>query len=512
MLLEVIRANARALRIRVGFCWLGVPLVLLSKMRPIVGSTSRRLRQLSRNGATATYVARWRLARAILHLSPHFTPIAVKIKGNSPLAVRSVFRICRQMLRQPLPTDAEVYRPIPRRIILVGASLAPGGAERQIVYTMGGLASKPVESVQLLCGHLSPGPPHRYDFYLPAVRAAGLSVRQIKARVSPNERRRLPARLAAVAAALPSGLVADIANLYWEFLDLRPEVVHAWLDWCNVRAGIAAVLAGVPRILVSGRNINPSHFAFYDDYMDPAYRALARCPNVTFINNSMAGAHDYADWIGIPRERIQVIRNGVDFGSRGRLCTSEVATLRRSFGIPEGAFVVGGMFRFAAEKRPLLWIEAAGLIAKQIDDVHFIIFGEGHMEPEMKARAKELGLIGRLTMPGVTKDAFSADSMMDVFMLTSFAEGIPNVVLEAQWVGTPVVATNAGGTAETVEQGVTGWILDDPSGQLLAQQVYELYASPALRHTARIRGPEFVRHQFGVTRMIEKTWAAYGYG
>ncbi len=74
---------------------------------------------------------------------------------------------------------------------------------------------------------------------------------------------------------LPEDLAADIKALYEEFVALRPEIVHAWLDWDNVRAGIAAVLAGVPTIILSGRNLNPKHFQFYRPYMDAAYRVGA---------------------------------------------------------------------------------------------------------------------------------------------------------------------------------------------------------------------------------------------
>jgi glycosyltransferase involved in cell wall biosynthesis len=336
-------------------------------------------------------------------------------------------------------------------------------------------------------------------------------VRQIKSRISPGERRRLPVRLAEVAAALPDGLVADIANLYWEFSELRPEIVHAWLDWSNVRAGLAAALAGVPKVLVSGRNLNPSHFALYASYMDPAYRALAKCPNVVILNNSNAGAHDYADWIGIARDRIRVIRNGIDFGTRGRLSPAETAGLRRSHGIPEQAFVVGGVFRFAEEKRPLLWIDAAKLIADRIPGVDFVLFGTGYMRDEMEACIRAYGLVDRFSLPGVTDDVLSVMSMMDVFMLTSSGEGIPNVVLEAQWVGTPVVATNAGGTAEAVDPDVTGWILDDVSAQALAHRVHVLFTDRDLQQSVRKRGPALVRARFGVKRMIDETWTAYGY-
>lgn len=519
MLLTAARGDIRVLRARCAYFWLGVP---LEPLRAIKRSLARILHTLDgsvHHHAISLYRMRRRLARAILYLGPNLTWLAVRVKGELSLAGWSPDRVFRHMLRQPLPAGMEplpagttAYRAIPRRIVLVCGSLQPGGAERQVAYTMAGLASKPVESVRLLCDYLARNHPNRYDFYLPYVEAAGGKARQIRLRISPGERRRLPMRLAEVAPALHSGLVADVANLYWEFLELRPEIVHAWLDWSNVRAGLAAALAGVPKVLISGRSLNPSHFALYATYMDPAYRALARCPNVTFLNNSMAGARDYADWLGIPAERIRVIHNGIEFGSRTRLGESEVTKLRLVHGIPENAFVVGGVFRFAAEKRPLLWIDAAKLIARQITNAYFILFGQGGMQSEMQARITAHGLADRFVVSGVTDDVLSALSMMDVFMLTSFAEGIPNVVLEAQSVGTPVVATNAGGTVEAVAPHVTGWIVEDDSPEALAECVHRLFADQPLRESVRYRGPEFVGTRFGLARMIEETWTAYGYG
>ena len=113
--------------------------------------------------------------------------------------------------------------------------------------------------------------------------------------------------------------------------------------------------------------------------MDPAYRVLAQLPNVTIINNSRAGADDYADWIGIPRDRIRVVHNGVDFGARGRLSASDCVDLRASLRIPEGSFVVGGVFRLEEEKRPILWVQTAALLAAQVPNMHFVIFGQGRM-------------------------------------------------------------------------------------------------------------------------------------
>jgi len=413
----------------------------------------------------------------------------------------------RDLLKPPL---LPIFKPVTKRIVLVTGSLAPGGAERQVANTVVGLASKPAESVLLLCDYLTAGK-RQYNFFLPQVRAAGCQARQIVTRVSPEQPKLLPPCLKRVASRLPSGLVADVANLYWEFSEMRPEVVHAWLDWSNIRAGIAAALAGVPKIILSGRNLNPSHFDLYDLYMEPAYRVLASLPNVTLLNNSQAGADDYANWIGILPERIRVLRNGIDFGSTNRPSDQEIAELRRRHGIPEHAFVVGGAFRLAREKQPLLWVETAALVRQQIPEAYFILFGQGPMQKDVEAMSRSRKIADRLVLAGVTDQILSGMSMMDIFMLTSFGEGLPNVVLEAQWVGTPVVATEAGGTGEAVDRGVTGWIVEQPTANALAAQICRLYDAHQTRFSVREAGPAFVRSHFGLGRMIDETWAAYGY-
>jgi glycosyltransferase involved in cell wall biosynthesis len=512
MLRQAVREDVRVLRARCAWSWIDVPLPAAHPTKAMLALWASGNRKIARRLAIATYRTRRRMARVLSRLGPLPARVAVSLQGEMRLAGWGYERVFRHVLRSPLPADGRVYQPVKRRIVLVCGNLAPGGAERQVAYTVAGLAARPVESVQLLCDHLSPGHRSRYDFYLPYVQAAGGKARQIRTEVNPGDTHGLPPRLYEVASALPGGLVADIANLYWEFLKLRPEVVHAWLDWSNVRAGIAAALAGVPQVLVSGRNLNPSHFALYDSYMDPAYKALVELPNVVFLNNSQAGANDYADWLGIPRERIRVIRNGIDFAARSRSGASEAAAMRMTFGIPADAFLVGGVFRLSPEKRPLLWIEAAAVAAMHLPNAHFILFGQGDLKAAIESKAAELGIADRVVLAGVTNDVLSAISMMDVFLLTSSGEGLPNVVLEAQWVGTPVVATNAGGTPEAVLEGCTGWIVDDASPQAIADRIRMLHADATLQSRARLQGPEFVRARFGVTRMIDETWAAYGYG
>jgi len=491
--------------------WLGNAWILpkAAKRVYVIGSW----RVLGRR-AIASAVDR-RLDRVALPLGPLWLPI--------PLGSLRLFLALRRALPDPRLTTRRFRRVLAGtavgtdfvhgRVVVVCGSLAPGGAERQVANTLAGLQRSGLESVQLLCDYLAPNQPSNYDFYLPLVRRAGVPAREITVRMSRVDPAapELPESFRQAARHLPANLAADIANLYLEFRALRPEVVHAFLDWSSVRAGMAAVLAGVPRIVLSGRNVNPSHFALYQRYMDPIYSALAERPEVNLVNNSEAGARDYEAWLRLHHGRIGVLRNGVDFGGPARATPERIRAIRAALGVPETAPLIGGVFRLFPEKRPMLWVDAAAEILRRQPAAHFVIYGQGVLEDELRRHIHARGLEGRLVLAGVTEDVLAALSALDIFMLTSFKEGTPNVVLEAQWVGTPVVAVEAGGTREALDEGRTGWIVDPPTPTGLADRVSALLDDPAALTECRSAGPSFVEARFGIGRMVEETLAVYGF-
>jgi glycosyltransferase involved in cell wall biosynthesis len=434
-------------------------------------------------------------------------PIAELRGGGAIMAAHPCdTRVFQEILRGARPSEDTR----PNRIILVCGNLSPGGAERQVVYTMTGLARRGFHDIQLLCDNLEPGHPEKFDFYLPTLRKDHIRAEMIeRATIESLEVNDATRALHEFAHRLPTELLGDIVALYREFVLRQPEIVHAWLDWSNIRAGLAAALAGVPKILISGRNLNPTHFNLYQPYMDPAYSALCELPNIVFVNNSRAGADDYAKWLGLASERIQVVHNAVDFSVRKRSSDAEIAALRRELRIAPGAPVVGSVFRFEEEKRPLFWLETAAIIARRCPEARFVLFGQGTMRPPMLEAAKRFGLRDRLFLPGVREDVLSAISMLDLFVLTSAGEGLPNVLLEAQWVGTPIVTTDVGGAREAILEGQTGFLgrNDDPTE--LASLCCRILADVGFRARAASAGPAFVRSRFNMQRMLDETIALY---
>ena len=430
------------------------------------------------------------------------------VAGGSGLSGEALYlELFRRALEQPAH---EKISPIPQRVLLVNAGLAAGGAERQIVNTLIGLRdSGQCESVALLAEYIDHAP--QLDFFLHELEDQGIEVAQVQQAVTlaDDGLSSLAPSIAELAADLPGAILEEILNLVEEFRTRRPSVVHAWQDSTSIKAGIAAVIAGVPRIVLASRNATPINFTYYQDYMHPAYRALASLESIVFLNNSEAGAVDYTQWLGVPRERFVVVRNGVDLNHLKRIEETVIRDYRQSLGIPADAQVVGSVFRFWAEKRPMLWLQSAALLAERYPNVHFLIIGEGPMRQGMEIFIRSNKLSAKVHLPGARPEVATPLSAMDVFLLTSEFEGTPNVVLEAQWLGLPVVVTDAGGARESFECDVTGLLATNPRTTEIASLVGRYLSDNNEMTKAQKSGPQFVNHNFGVDRMIHETIKLY---
>jgi glycosyltransferase involved in cell wall biosynthesis len=133
------------------------------------------------------------------------------------------------------------------------------------------------------------------------------------------------------------------------------------------------------------------------------------------------------------------------------------------------------------------------------------------MMAQIRARARSLGLDGRLLLPGLSPDPLAALGAMAVFLLTSEAEGTPNAVIEAQWAGRPVVACAAGGVAEGFDAANTGILVPTADPAAIADAVLRLVEDRAWRERICGAGPAFVASRFGLDRMVGQLTTHYGF-
>lgn len=252
------------------------------------------------------------------------------------------------------------------------------------------------------------------------------------------------------------------------------------------------------------RNLNPSRLPFYQPFFRPLYKLLLNDARVSLVANSRVGAVDYAQWLGIDPDRIAIVYNGFAASGYG-VDTAATTTARPSPCAP----LVLGVSQFRPEKDPLLFVAACSEIARDLPAARFMLIGDGPLQREARQKALELGILDRIEFTGRRADILTYMRRADIFLHTAYVEGLPNVLLEAQSVGLPIVAAAAGGVAEAIEVDVTGIVVEERTGRALADEVVRRLADRVWYDRARQAGPPYIRDRFSVTRMIEGTLAVY---
>ncbi|MGB0628906.1 MAG: glycosyltransferase [Candidatus Thalassarchaeaceae archaeon] len=400
----------------------------------------------------------------------------------------------------------------PISVLHISSSMGQGGAERQLLALAKAQVQDPRFSKVMLLTYANQD---IETTYLREAEVAGVELHFYSdplnhAREFPESKVRIPDSLTKL---LPSRFVRDLNPMTRAIDVLRPGVVHLWQDETNIIGGIACLWNRISAAVMSCRSMRPDGKTMLHirnrPYLLRAYKALLKDSRFNLIINSEAGARSYSDWIGMDEKRASVIRNGYDFKSFKPDDSEIVSTYLKENDVPDDALIVGSVFRFVPEKRVGLWIKVAREVISESEDTYFIAVGHGSGLEEAKSLVKEYGLEHRILFPGRTKDVPSWLGVFDVFLLTSRIEGLPNVLIEAQSAGVPVVSTVAGGSPETFIDGITGYLSasDDPDD--LAKAVSLILQDSKWRHYAASESSDFVRENFDVDTMADNYAKAY---
>jgi glycosyltransferase involved in cell wall biosynthesis len=436
--------------------------------------------------------------------------VGLRAQAPAPLSIEpGLSAACHRNLNGRTPWCR--YQPKQKRVLMVAPSLARGGAERQILATADGLLRRGYE-VEIFYFADLVGEANFIDEFS----QLGINCHHpSKFRSSIVDEHKVEdiyglRQFAQIVDQLDiDALGRALANAIRQF---RPAIVHCWSDLANVIGGLVATTLGVPTVVLGQRNVPAfRHIEGVAPYLClDAYRLLAQRPNVIMLNNSAAGAAKYMHCLGVPHHKISVIYNG--FLPRGIHIRrrSETQICRHRLGLADDVPVIGTVMRFAPEKDPHLWLATAAAIAAGRPNSQFVLAGYGNLAKQIERKIETLGLAERFILPGATKDVGLIYGALDVLLLTSRYEGTPNVLIEAQAAGVPVVAPDVGGTSEALLDGITGILVGHRRASNLASAVLEILEEPRWRERASSEGPAFAWKRFGHKRMIDETIAAYG--
>ena len=150
------------------------------------------------------------------------------------------------------------------------------------------------------------------------------------------------------------------------------------------------------------------------------------------------------------------------------------AEARDRLGLPEDAGVVVTTARFTAQKAPFDVAEAFALIHRVRPETRFVWMNEGELKDDVEARLRALGVEAATIRPGYLSDARELLTAADVYVHLARWEGAPYSVMESMTAGVPVVAARAVGTADLIQDGVTGILVDQGDVGAAASAVVRL--------------------------------------
>jgi glycosyltransferase involved in cell wall biosynthesis len=208
---------------------------------------------------------------------------------------------------------------------------------------------------------------------------------------------------------------------------------------------------------------------------------------------------------GLPAERVHVVHSGVDLDRRVTPATPETLT---SLGVRAGAPLAVQVAALVGHKDPLTFVRGIDAARRRVPDVQALMVGEGEMRAEVEREIAERGLAGAVHLAGYRTDADSLLAAADVATLSSTAEGIGGVLIDALSFGRPVVATRASGFVEVVRHGETGLLVPVGDAEAFGDAIATILLDPALARrmgeAGRLDAP-----RFSIANTVERTIEVY---
>jgi glycosyltransferase involved in cell wall biosynthesis len=266
------------------------------------------------------------------------------------------------------------------------------------------------------------------------------------------------------------------------------DIVHSFDFYSNMMLIPTAKWTHIPVVIGSQRQIGDRLTRFQSAAQAIAFRM---CDQV--VCNSRAAA-DRLTRQGLSKAKITIIPNGLP-----KLAFDSVpAVLRRQPGQVRIAYVAR---MNDSVKNHCGFLKAAARLAYRCPSVEFVFVGDGPLRSGLEKLASDLGLEGRVRFLGERHDMAAILASVDVSVLFSFSESMPNVILEAMAAGVPVVASRVGGNPEVVRDKVTGLLVKAGDEEELVEALATLVEQPQLRLEYGQRGKRLAEEEFQMERI-----------
>ena len=251
---------------------------------------------------------------------------------------------------------------------------------------------------------------------------------------------------------------------------LRPDVVHTWMYHADLLGALAARSIGLRQIVWCIRSTDINKGGSKVTLIIRKLCALFSGWLPRVIVCAADASRKVHEAVGYASNKMQVIPNGFELAKL--LPTGSNDThIRDELGISKACTLVVSVGRYNPVKDHKTFIEAAGKVATQRNDVRFMLVGRDleHSNSQLMALINATGQADTFYLLGERNDVPACLQASDVFCLHSVTEGFPNVLGEAMAVGLPCIATDVGDAAYLLDN--PEWVVPAASPGQLADKL-----------------------------------------
>lgn len=286
---------------------------------------------------------------------------------------------------------------------------------------------------------------------------------------------------------------------------LRPDVLHFHLFGSNLIARPIAAMLG-HRALIAHDHCN-------DAGRGNPVLLLADALANRFSSRVIAVSESVRGFLisreGLDPDRVVTLANGVDAEAFKPATDTQKSAARKALGLPEDAFVIGGVGRLVAQKNFALFLKVAARVLAKHPSVFFAIAGTGPQESELKEKAVGLGLRDSIRFLGHVTDRQGLYHAFDTLLLTSDFEGTPMTLLEAMSSGLPVVASAVDGIAEVCTDGKNALLTPSRDTEGFARALPRILCDIRLREALGKQARVTILERYEIRRLTSKIEKIY---
>jgi len=298
---------------------------------------------------------------------------------------------------------------------------------------------------------------------------------------------------------IPLVTVIGLSRILYDFIAWKPTIILTMLFYSDVIGRIIAKITVRPIILSSIRSLMTLRHKDINKLALFLDRLTVSWADKIIFNNKAAIP------LAIKSENIQetqvvYIPNGVDSNF---LSTVEINRFkkRQELDISNNVLIIGSIGRLGIEKGFPYLLQSFKIIYPRFPHCMLLIIGTGILLESLRLQVKELGLFEHVVFLGQRTDVPELLSCIDIYIHPSLSEGMPNVVMEAMAIGKPTIATTVGDTAELIEEGKTGWLVEPKNPKMLAEKICYVLNNLEMAEKVGLAAAERMATKFSIEKM-----------